>query len=49
MPQATTTAQRATPIPAKAKPNTKKNFVERMANGKPFDWLKVESTQTAPK
>lgn len=49
MPQANTPAKNSAPPPAKEKPNSKQNFVERMANGKPFEWLKVESTQAPQK
>ncbi|MBM5572417.1 MULTISPECIES: hypothetical protein [Deefgea] len=49
MPQAKTVAKNSAPSPAKAKPNSKQNFVERMANGKPFDWLKVDATQAQQK
>jgi hypothetical protein len=49
IPQANTPAKNSVQPPAKAKPNSKQNFVERMADGKPFDWLKVDATQAAQK
>ncbi|QZA77690.1 hypothetical protein K4H28_15700 [Deefgea tanakiae] len=49
MPQANTPAKNSVPQPAKAKPNSKQSFVERMANGKPFEWLKVEASQVPQK
>lgn len=51
MPDSTNQLKHSAPTPNKpqAKQKTQPNFVERMADGKPFDWLKVDTTTAEQK
>ena len=51
MPDSSNQRPNAPTAPSKpqAKPKTQPNFVERMADDKPFDWLKVDTTTAQQK